>query len=250
MRNRLRLGWEKSADGYEVADFDPTNVDWTTSEAEDWKVRPPNGFPPQMTRLLERWGMVIGPAPGEETDLMQIIEPMGTRTVKFDPMESDPALYVKFANTPCTPKGVINFANDYGLLGRGDLPEQLPHWYLEIKRMLKAISKWETVRENDPAAFKGVFKRLSRHSDEGIEISLVDGQGGVPLAYLVPKTLLSAMWLQLALAVEGLVNFGRCQQCKALIEVAPGSNRPDRKYCSDACRMRAYRERKKRKKSS
>jgi hypothetical protein len=244
MRNRLRLEWEISKGGYEVVDFDPANVSWTTSEAENWQVFPPDGFSPRMALLLNKYGMGIGPAPGEETDMMRIVEPIGARAAKIDPMERDPALYVRFANTPCTPKGVINFANNNGLLGRGDQPEHLSHWYMEIKRMSKAISNWEKVRESDPAAFTGMLKRLSRNFDDGIEIRFHDDNQGIPLVYLSPKTLVSAMWIQLALALEGLANFERCQQCKALIEVTPGSNRPDRKYCSDACRMRAYRKRK------
>lgn len=40
------------------------------------------------------------------------------------------------------------------------------------------------------------------------------------------------------------VEFKRCLECSNLIDVQRGTSRPDRRYCTDACRMRAYRKRK------
>ena len=61
---------------------------------------------------------------------------------------------------------------------------------------------------------------------------------------IVPINLIGAMWLQFATAVEGGHEYGQCEVCKNWFEVTPGSGRPDKRYCSDACRMRAYRKRK------
>ncbi len=59
-----------------------------------------------------------------------------------------------------------------------------------------------------------------------------------------PNGLIGALWLQFALAVDGNTEFDRCTQCSEWFELGPGSGRPDKRYCSDACRMRAYRKRK------
>lgn len=62
----------------------------------------------------------------------------------------------------------------------------------------------------------------------------------------VPKSLLSAMWLQFARAVEGDKQFVQCEECMMEFEVeSTEGNRKDKRYCGDACRARAYRNRRK-----
>ena len=61
---------------------------------------------------------------------------------------------------------------------------------------------------------------------------------------LIPSNLIGALWLQFAHSVAADVDFAKCVECGTWFEVAPGSGRPDKRYCSDACRMRAYRKRK------
>lgn len=63
--------------------------------------------------------------------------------------------------------------------------------------------------------------------------------------HYIPDSLLSALWLQFVQAVGGNKRYTKCQApgCGRWIELAPGSNRSDKLYCSDACRMRAYRHR-------
>jgi hypothetical protein len=66
-----------------------------------------------------------------------------------------------------------------------------------------------------------------------------------PMTQLIPDSLLGAMWLQFSMAVSRNIDFGHCLECRSWFEISPGTGRPDKSYCSDACRMRAYRERKK-----
>ena len=56
--------------------------------------------------------------------------------------------------------------------------------------------------------------------------------------------LLRVVWLQFALAVADNKQYRRCKMCNSPFEVASGENRKDRITCSDACRIRAYRNRK------
>lgn len=60
--------------------------------------------------------------------------------------------------------------------------------------------------------------------------------------YHVPKDLISAIWLQLARAVEGDKTYNQCQQCRNWFEVnSPDGSRSDKKFCTTACRARAWR---------
>ena len=53
--------------------------------------------------------------------------------------------------------------------------------------------------------------------------------------------LLSAMWLQCALAITGNKTHRRCFACQTWFELSPEVTRSDRLFCSNACRTRAYR---------
>jgi len=58
-----------------------------------------------------------------------------------------------------------------------------------------------------------------------------------------PETLLAAMWLQFARAVDRANEFRSCTVCKKLFEVGLQINRRTRLHCSDACKIAAYRQR-------
>jgi hypothetical protein len=63
---------------------------------------------------------------------------------------------------------------------------------------------------------------------------------------IVPRTLLAAMWAQFAIAVAGNPEFKQCSMCTNWFQVARGARRQQSVYCSDACKTRATRERRKR----
>src|SRR5262249_40548289 len=65
-----------------------------------------------------------------------------------------------------------------------------------------------------------------------------------PKLCIRPVTLQEALWTQLVLAIDKNVNLGACVQCRKWFTLEAGRGRPDKKYCSNACRMRAYRKRK------
>src|SRR5262249_28282219 len=66
-----------------------------------------------------------------------------------------------------------------------------------------------------------------------------------PVVQVRPSSLLGALWLQLALAVDrgphGKV--GRCEFCGRRLLLAPGTSRVDRITCSDSCRVRLHKRR-------
>jgi hypothetical protein len=59
---------------------------------------------------------------------------------------------------------------------------------------------------------------------------------------LVPTSLIAALWLQLAAAIDGDRAYRRCEACKKWFEVS-AENRIDAKFCQQSCRFRAYRQR-------
>jgi hypothetical protein len=58
-----------------------------------------------------------------------------------------------------------------------------------------------------------------------------------------PNNLLTALWLQFALAITGNKTYHQCLACQTWFELSPAMNRADRLFCSNACRTRAYRQR-------
>jgi len=62
---------------------------------------------------------------------------------------------------------------------------------------------------------------------------------------IIPENLISAIWLQIALAVEGNKDYRQCSQCQRWFEVGGDHVREDAKYCQQSCRSKAYRERQK-----
>jgi hypothetical protein len=62
--------------------------------------------------------------------------------------------------------------------------------------------------------------------------------------FLVPNDLLGALWLQFALALAGEKDHQQCARCGTWFEISPERSRPDRVFCSTACRSKAYRRRK------
>jgi hypothetical protein len=62
--------------------------------------------------------------------------------------------------------------------------------------------------------------------------------------HLKPETLLGALWLQFAQAISGNKAFRQCVVCGTWYELDSETARKKKNYCSDACRSKAYRDRK------
>jgi hypothetical protein len=90
-------------------------------------------------------------------------------------------------------------------------------------------------------------EELNRHlRDLAKEISVEmvwDKETNRPGQSANPLTLRSALWLQLADAVTNNRIFNRCRECRTWFEVAPDVARSHRRFCSNGCRSKAYRER-------
>lgn len=67
--------------------------------------------------------------------------------------------------------------------------------------------------------------------------------------YQVPSSLLGAVWLQFAQAIDTRPEYRKCLECRTWFAVSLDTSRKSRRYCSDACRAKAYRNRKQEKTS-
>ncbi len=67
-----------------------------------------------------------------------------------------------------------------------------------------------------------------------------------PRLSYAPLTLLAAMWLQLALAIADDKQFQACKFCRDLFEISTAQTgfRSHREFCSDTCKTKDYRRRK------
>ncbi len=62
--------------------------------------------------------------------------------------------------------------------------------------------------------------------------------------YFVPVNLVGAIWLQLSQAMTQEKEYRRCRQCGSWFEIDHYTARTNRYFCSNACRSKAYRDRK------
>jgi hypothetical protein len=238
---------------------------------------------------------------------------------RYKPLEGETGLFRLFAETAPTREGVLEFANNHGLLGASaslfvevrdseakrssrkitsveeNVPsgegspltygEPLELWKKAIGEIKGAVAVFDAIarrdtrylgqfiewsdqdlvlyrpsrgpfrvigrRETDPDRMK-LFTYgdvllpaqyfLQRLVNEHIEanpshVRLLWDKMSHPSLFVCPTNLLSAMWLQLALAIDGDRSYRRCRSCPKWFEVGL-TKRRDALTCSDACRKR------------
>jgi hypothetical protein len=104
------------------------------------------------------------------------------------------------------------------------------------------------IHEGDPDlveyAWVLLISIVNAHLNTRIETQLLmDPKTARPVFFTMPNSLIGALWLQLAQAIDGKKDFQQCQVCRNWFELAPDKARSDKVYCSQACRSRAYRVR-------
>ena len=75
--------------------------------------------------------------------------------------------------------------------------------------------------------------------EAGVTPGLVLDPNAEPRFYVVPRTLLGAMWLQFAEAISQQKDYRRCRNCHTPFEISTGrttGSRSDRTFCTVACK--------------
>jgi hypothetical protein len=158
----------------------------------------------QLSHAVQLWTMV---GEGDVRGLAQFIE---WRSFGVQYNTGKPGFGSGWVATTKEPELIERFQ-------KGDLVG--PAWY----RLQRLINEHMAENVSPRLLWDGAYSRLGLH--------------------YVPHNLISALWLQLARAVDGERVFHRCDECRNLFEVqSPEGARADKKYCGAACRARAWRK--------
>ena len=175
----------------------------------------------------------------------------------YDPFVDEPGLFRIFSQLPSSPESILAFANKYGDLNRIEVLTEdgglsLSTWQREIREMRELVAESDRLI----APLRSARAQTKRMEDiEGFVYPIV-----APIQVTMMTTvrnsivclcantlcLLDAMKLQLVESVIDQKTYRTCALCSKPIELTPGVNRSDRKYCSNNCRVKACQGREKR----
>jgi hypothetical protein len=204
----------------------------------------------------------------ETSRVVRILRPRSKRTRRFDLFESSPSAFLEFAQTLPNEHEIIDLADRYGPLSPEDPPDGLKNgqrigvmdfyghrinsWRGDIQRIHEPVELWKmSIRTGD---FSKIIRAVQRprpkdhpHPTRGRPVELLlkeDSLSASARLCIRPATLFDALWAQLLLKIDGNANLSACVQCRKWFTLEAGRGRSDKEYCSNACRMRAYRKRK------
>jgi hypothetical protein len=162
------------------------------------------------------------------------ISPKSSRLERYRPLKI--ALFKTFATWDDTPEGMVSFCDCYGHLEeRRIVPVQ---WMLDEQRTLSITLM--LLESGDPAE---LMKRLNSWA-AGCTFGLRRADDGSLAPILIPGSLIQAIWLQLALYAASGAKLLSCDRCGKPFQVGTGTKRRSTaKYCSNACKVAAYKAR-------
>jgi hypothetical protein len=190
-----------------------------------------------------------------------------------------PELYLRFASEQPTPGRILDYANQFGLLQYNESnlrieredaigfesafgwrltdpeskylhlqAEPASKWLREFSLARIRLEHWSQLKTGgDPRGM-----RLFLAGDEnlvGAKILLLPNLDTSTLTVrseLIAPSLADMIRAQFVLSVSSGVVHRQCAECPTWFAVYPGSGRPEKEFCSNACRMRAYRRRQRR----
>lgn len=165
----------------------------------------------------------------------------------YRPLEEAPGLFLEFSQLRPEPEAFLEFANKYGFLGttlgtaNWEGPESLDAWssaHTNVASFVQMID--DTLRlGHEPwihaPAFNERFAPLAT-------VRLTYHRGKVR-RQVVPRSLLSAIILQLMSQVETGIKFRQCRHCGTWFPYGHGTpNRRNKEYCSGRCKVAWHRE--------
>jgi hypothetical protein len=202
---------------------------------------------------------------------------------EYAPLDDHTGLFLNFASTEPTETGILAFANEYGLMGISSRDgtqfhpnERRTTWVQQIGDMRGIVGIWQQLRHRPGESIRTdrFYDMVNDHLQQSLWSTVLgrpkleqgsrhifDLQGSVPEAPVMriirasrdgklvlevtPTNLLGALWLQFAYAIVNDIGFRQCLSCRSWFAVSPETRRADSLYCKEACRIRAYKERKK-----
>lgn len=168
----------------------------------------------------------------------------------YRPLQEHPALFVRFADLPGSLESFTEFMVEYGCL---TVPEgdRLSVWRAEHDAMQEAVALFEGLdseliagrRDETKAELADLINAgLARH---GVNPEVVPSRVPRQKGYLSHRVrdLAGAMWLQIAVAVDGDRQYAVCPVCLKRYDATDATDR--REFCGDKCRAKAHYRRRK-----
>lgn len=132
--------------------------------------------------------------------------------------------------------------------GLSDVPGETFSWTLESRHCVGRRSDFK--KTGDLGSFKvaladvvSFFMAEQTKVEAAVDLEHKEGPVGL---YTAPLSLAGGVWLQLAESMAGNIEQRQCKECGKWFGSAPGLSRKSKTYCSDVCRMKAFRTRKRR----
>ena len=265
------------AAGYRWIYRDPKGKWYLRQPPEDWPETDYQAFRydedlPPNPELSDRFYIAAG--------TVECLIAHADQKTEFGKLISEPELYLRFASERPTPSLILEFANRYGLLSyekshfcvrRCAASELVPTFDRHVVGMKpvpellfvtgEKASDWLSAFEHARFKFRdlpdlqaaGGFAAMSAFLNDGYNCMMggsltyqvrMDEQTGQVRSELIASSLQNLLEIQWGMSLAAGIIHRQCAECPAWFSVHPGSGRPEKQYCSDACRMRAYRKRK------
>lgn len=199
----------------------------------------------------------------DRTDVLSV----SNRAEKYRPT-AFPTLFRVFADQPATAEGALDFIGKFGLLGHYTVKNYKAGGVIISKEGLTAADTEDGRFEkyiNEPVAYfieaqrsikdaiclfenkdlVGLVKAFNRDFTAGqLRPRLRDRPFGRVALVFRPITLLQFMWLQFGMFTGSGNRLLRCERCNAPFIVGAGTGRRETaKFCSNACKVAAFRAR-------
>lgn len=193
-------------------------------------------------------GMVIDGRLREFKKADGAIEAASDRFERYRPFDI-PALFVRFAkDAPASPGGMLEFCNQFGIPAGAspdpDLQGGIPYAAIEVLLRQQAAMRraFNLFEKGDSKALIAEFNATETASFARIELRQTED--GRLYWCPIPPDLVRAMWLQFAMHASSGAKLFRCQRCNEPFAVGTNTGRRSTAaYCSNACKVAAFKER-------
>ncbi len=165
----------------------------------------------------------------------------------YRPLESAPGLARLFASLPRGPQALLDFANEFGLLGVGRREHSgEPAWEERGDRWHESVFGFGlVVRDIDSGNKRAMASAFTKYVAPRMTVRIEVPPTGRLSLEVAPIDLMSAMWLQIAREITNETKFRKCLRCPKWFPYGPGTgHKATKHFCGDTCRQAWNRQKK------
>lgn len=125
--------------------------------------------------------------------------------------------------------------------------EPAENWLGKYDLINLEIRTWAELQANEDVEGMWGYLEDGFNYDMGGSLTYqakIDRATGQTYSEIIASSLYSLLDVQWGMSVAANTLHKPCEECTKWMPIGPGAGRPEKTYCSDACRMRAYRSRK------